>query len=76
MYEKITICCVAIDFIAIFFIFSSSLAFADFVKLLEEPHEAWQARLNLIEQAQNTIEVEYYAIEPDTARKVFIGSLH
>ncbi len=49
---------------------------ADSVKLLEDPHEAWQARIDLIEQAQKTIEVEYYAIEPDTAGKVFIGSLY
>jgi putative cardiolipin synthase len=51
------------------------LVFADSIKLLEDPHEAWLARINLIEQAQNTIEVEYYAIEPDTTGKVFVGSL-
>ncbi len=62
--------------ILMFVIFFPLAASADSVKLLEDPHEAWQARIDLIEQAQNTIEVEYYAIEPDTAGKVFIGSLY
>ncbi len=33
---------------------------ADSVRLLEDPNEAWEARINIIEQAQDTIEVEYY----------------
>jgi len=49
---------------------------ADSTKLLEDPHKAWQARIDLIEQAQNTIEVEYYAIAPDTAGKVFTDLLY
>jgi putative cardiolipin synthase len=48
---------------------------ADSVKLLEDPNEAWQARIDLIEQAENTIEVEYYTIAPDKAGKIFVGLL-
>ncbi|XLQ19683.1 MAG: phospholipase D-like domain-containing protein [Candidatus Moraniibacteriota bacterium] len=76
MYTKIKQVYILPAIILIFISFSPSIASADSVKLLEDPHEAWQARIDLIEQAQDTIEVEYYAIEPDTAGKIFIGSLY
>jgi putative cardiolipin synthase len=75
MYKKIKYPHITSVIIFIFILFLPTLVFADSVKLLEDPHDAWQARLDLIAQAQDTIEVEYYAIEPDTAGKVFIGSL-
>ena len=70
-YKKLALFCA-------FFILTSTPLYvhADSVKLLEDPHEAWQARINLIENAQKTIDVEYYAIAPDTAGKVFTGLLY
>ena len=66
--------------IIILFIFGALLlpvyAHADSIRLLEDPREAWQARIDLIEQAQDTIEVEYYAIAPDKAGTIFTGLLH
>ncbi len=76
MYKKITNYYIIFSFLLLAIIFSPTIVSADSVKLLEDPHEAWQARIDLIEQAEESIEVEYYAIEPDTAGKVFIGSLY
>ncbi|MGF7186659.1 putative cardiolipin synthase [Desulfitispora alkaliphila] len=47
----------------------------DHVVLLEDSYLAGLARINIIENAQETIDVAYYTIWRDTTAKVFFGAL-
>lgn len=76
MYTKIKYIHTTSAIILMAIIFLPIVAFADSIMLLEDPHDAWQARIDLIEQAKESIEVEYYAIAPDTAGNIFIGLLY
>lgn len=53
-----------------------SSAQADEVYLLEDPNEALQARIDLIEQAQESIEMEYYKIHGGEVAETIVGVLY
>ncbi|MDF7822703.1 hypothetical protein P4B35_01655 [Pontiellaceae bacterium B12227] len=48
---------------------------ADWARILDDPIEAGAARIDIIQQAQETIDVEYYAIKEGKAADLFFGLL-
>lgn len=63
-----------IFFCGFFFLFN--FASADQVRLLDDPHEAWQARIDLIQSAEKTIDIEYYQIQGGVSGRVLYGLLY
>ncbi|WP_088105456.1 phospholipase D-like domain-containing protein [Halalkalibacter urbisdiaboli] len=47
----------------------------DRVVLVEERHESAIARINLIENAQKTLDISYYSIHPGTTSEIFLASV-
>jgi cardiolipin synthase C len=58
------------------FLFLFNFASADQVRLLDDPHEAWQARIDLIQEAKETIDIEYYQIQGGVSGRVLYGLLY
>jgi len=50
-------------------------ALSDAVRMLDDPTEAGAARVDIIQQAQKTIDVEYYAIQEGKSADLFLGLL-
>lgn len=53
----------------------ASSAGADVVRILDDPVQAGFARIDLIQQAKTSIDIEYYAIHPGIAADTFPGLL-
>lgn len=53
-----------------------NIAQADEVYLLEDPNEGLQSRIDMIEQAQESIEMEYYKIHGGEVAETIIGVLY
>jgi len=73
-------CCLGarrwIRFIAILLIFGAcSGAQADWAVILDDPIEAGSARIDIIQQAHKTIDVEYYAIQKGDGADLFLALL-
>ncbi|MDX2437629.1 MAG: hypothetical protein QNL88_11330, partial [Acidobacteriota bacterium] len=48
---------------------------ADWAVILDDPVEASSARIDIIQQAHETIDVEYYAIQHGEGADLFLGLL-
>jgi putative cardiolipin synthase len=65
----------ALTFLSLLLLVPVTASRADHVRLLDDPIEAWQARVDLIQQAESSIEVEYYAVHYGDIAMSFIGLL-